>query len=135
MPATCPDPAVIVKALYDSNDAGQFDTSLAFFTEDAALSSWAEGINGHHMMEKDYTGIEQLRTALSNPGLRRNSGQPDSPIYHEDKIKVAGNKVTLMLIPDRTHPDGKLYNPFTIVVVFDGCKIKSMNVVEQVTWL
>jgi hypothetical protein len=135
MPAACSDPVAVVKALYTSINSGQYDASLAFFASDATLSSWAEGINGHHMTEKDYSGLEQLRTAFTNPGLRLNSGQPDSPIYHEDKYKAAGNKVTLMLIPDRVHPDGRPYNPYTITVIFDGCKIKSMTVVEQVTWL
>jgi hypothetical protein len=135
MPASCSDPVAIVKALYTAVNAGQYDASLAFFANDATLSSWAEGINGHHMTEKNYSGIEQLRTALTNPGLRLNSGQPDTPIYHEDKYKAAGNKVTLMLIPDRVHPDGRPFNPYTITVIFDGCKIKAMTVVEQVTWL
>jgi hypothetical protein len=30
---------------------------------------------------------------------------------------------------------GRLYNPFTIEAVLEGCKIRSLTVIEQVTWL
>ncbi len=134
-PTSCPDPMAVITAFYDANDASQFEVSLGFFTEDATLSSWAEGINGHHMRETHLTGKAQIRPALDNPGLQRTSGQPDGPIYHETRVKVSGDQVTFMLEPDRRRPNGKPYNPFRVEVSFVGCKIKSLTVIDLVTWL
>ncbi len=125
----------IISAFYDANDASQFEVSLGFLAEDATLSSWAEGVNGHHMRETHLTGKAQIRPALGNPGLQRTSGQPEGPIYHETKITVSDDRVTFMLEPDRKRPNGKPYNPFRVEVSFIGCKIKSLTVIELVTWL
>jgi ketosteroid isomerase-like protein len=134
-PVDCPDPASIVKAFYDANNAAQFDASLALLADDATLDSWAQGINGHHMIEKHLVGKDQIRAVLGNPGLRRNSDQPNSPIYHETGLQVSGNKVDFALEPDRAHPDGRPYNPYAVEIVFEGCKIKSLTVIERVMWL
>ena len=134
-PTSCPDPLAVIKALYDANDASRFKVSLDLFTEDATLASWAEGINGHHMKERHLTGKAQIRPVLGEPGLRRTSDRPDGPIYHETKIKVSGDRVTFMLEPDRLRPNGRQYNPFHVEIVFVGCKIKSMTVIDLVTWL
>ena len=134
-PGTCSDPVAIMKAFYDANDASQFEKSLGFFTDDASLSTWAEGINGHHMREEHRTGKMQIRPALGDLGLRRTSGQPDGPIYHETKVQVAGDHVTFILEPDRRRPNGKPYNPFRVEAVFADCKIKSLTVIDLVTWL
>ncbi len=134
-PMPCPDPMAIIRAFYDANDASQFEVSLGFLAEDATLSTWAEGVNGHHMRERHLTGKAQIRPALGNPGLQRSSGQPESPIYHETKITVSDNRVTFMLEPDRRRPNGKPYNPFRVEVSFIGCKIKSLTVIDLVTWL
>ncbi len=133
--APCADPMAIIKALYDANDASRFDTSLALFTEDATFATWAEGINGHHMDEMHLTGKAQIRPVLGKPGLRRISGRPDGLTYHEARIQTMGNRVTFMLEPDRLRPNGRLYSPFHVEVIFAGCKIKSLTVIEQVTWL
>lgn len=130
----CPDPMAIIKAFYDSNDAEQIDASLAFFTTDATLSSWAEGVNGRHWQEKYLTGKEQIRTVLGNRGLRRISGQPGAPIFNETEAKVSGDQVTFMLRPDRLSPDGRPYNPYRVQMDFDGCKIKSLTVIEFISW-
>ena len=135
MPADCPDPASIVKTFYDANDASQFEASLALLADDATLDSWAQGINGHHMIQKHLVGKEQIRAVLGNPGLRRISDQPDHPIFHEADVQVSGNKVTFALQPDRAHPNGRPYNPYTVEIVFEGCKIKSLTVIERVMWL
>ncbi len=135
LPAECPDAASIVKTFYDANDTSKFDTSLALLADDATLDSWAQGINGHHMSLKHLAGKEQIRTALGNSGLRHVSSQPDGPIFHETDFQVSGNKVTFALEPDRAHPDGRPYNPYTVEIVFDGCKIKSLTVIERVMWL
>jgi hypothetical protein len=125
----------IMKAFYDANDTSRFDVSLSFFTEDATFSSWAEGVNGHHMMERHLTGKKQIRSALGGPGLRRSSDKPDGPIYHETRVKVTGDQLTFMLEPDRRRPNGRPYNPYRVEVVFVGCKIKSLTVIDSVTWL
>jgi hypothetical protein len=87
------------------------------------------------MIQKHLVGKEQIRAVLGNPGLRRVSGQPNSPIFHETDLQVSGNKVTFALEPDRVHPNGRPYNPYTVTVVFEGCKIKSLTVIERVMWL
>ena len=130
----CPDPMAIIKAFYDSNDASQFDASLAFLAADVTLSSWAEGVNGRHWQEKHLTGKEQIRTVLGNRGLRRTTGQPDAPIFHETEAGVSGDQVTFMLRPDRPSPDGRPYNPYKVAVVLDGCKIMSLTVIEFISW-
>ena len=130
----CPDPMAIIRAFYDSNDASQFDASFAFLTADATLSFWAEGVNGRHWQEKHLTGKEQIRTVLGNRGLRRTSGQPDAPIFHETEARVSGDQVTFMLRPDRQSPDGRPYNPYGVEAVFHGCKIKSLTVIEFISW-
>ncbi len=136
MPAECPNVASIVKTFYDANDASKFDTSLALLADDATLDSWAQGINGHHMTTKHLVGKEQIRTVLGNSGLRHISSQADGPIFHETDLQVSGNKVTFALEPDRVHPNGgRPYNPFTVTVIFEGCKIKSLTVIERVMWL
>ncbi len=135
-PAACPDAAAIVKTFYDANDASKFDTSLALLADDATLDSWAQGINGHHMTTKHLVGKEQIRTVLGDSGLRHISSQADGPIFHETDLQVSGNKVTFALEPDRAHPNGgRPYNPFTVTIIFEGCKIKSLTVIERVMWL
>ncbi len=131
----CPDPMAIIKAFYDSNDASQFEASLAFLIPDATLSTWAEGMNGRHWQEQHLIGQEQIRTVLGKRGLRRISGQPDAPIFHETGAKISGNQVTFMLQPDRLSPDGRPYNPYRVQVFFDGCKIKSLTVIEFISWV
>jgi hypothetical protein len=130
----CPDPMGIIKAFYDSNDASQYDASLELLTADATFSSWAEGVNGRHWQEKHLTGKEQIRTVLSKRGLRRTSDQPDTPIFHETEARIIGDQVTFMLRADRLSPDGRLYNPYKVETVFLGCKIKSLTVIEFISW-
>jgi hypothetical protein len=125
----------IIKAFYDANDAAAFEKSLAYLSEDVTLSSHAEGVNGHRMMEKELAGKDQVRTALGDSGLRHSSTRPDGPVYHEQELKASGDTVTFKLQPDRTHPNGRPYNPYKVEIIFAGCKIKSLTVVELVTWL
>jgi hypothetical protein len=125
----------IIKAFYDSNDALQFDASLEFFTADATLSSWAVGLEGRHWQEKHLTDKEQIRAVLGNRGLRRISEQPGAPIFHETESRMSGDKLIFMLRPDRLSPDGRPYNPYRVEVVFSGCKIKSLTVIELISWV
>jgi hypothetical protein len=131
----CPYPMAIIKAFDDSNDTSHFEASFAFLTPDATLSSWVEGLNGRHWQEKHLTGKEQIRTVLSNPGLRRTAGQSDAPIFHETEAKISGDQVIFMLQPDRLSPDGRPYNPYKVEVIFLGCKIKSLTVIELISWV
>jgi hypothetical protein len=132
---SCADPMGVMKAFYDSNDAGTLDKSLSFLSDDIGFSFWAQGIQGHHMTEKFLTGKDHMRAELSSPGLVRSSKLPNGPIFHEDKIQITGNTLVYMLEPDRAHADGRPYNPYQVSAVFDGCKIKTLNVIEMVTWL
>ncbi len=128
----------IVRAFYNANGAGQFNTSLALLADGATLASWSQGMNYYHLAEKHLTGKEQVRTALGDRGLSYMSytpGQPHDPIFHEANVKVSGNKVTFTLQSDQPHPNGRPYNPYSVEVVLEGCKIKSLTVVELITWL
>ncbi len=126
----CADPMAIIKAFYDSNDAAQYDASLAFLTPDVTLASWGEGVNGRHWQEQHLSGQEQIRAVLGNRGLRRTSGQPNTPIFHETEAKISGSQVTFMLRPDRRSPDGRPYNPYKVEAIFQGCQIKSLTLIE-----
>ena len=134
-PTPCPDPMAIIRAFYDANDASHFEVSLGFLAEDATLSTWAEGVNGYHARARRMTGKQEIRPVLAELGLRRITDQPGGPIYHETRVQVAGDHVTFILEPDRRRPNGKPYNPFKVEVVFAGCKIKSLTVIDLVTWL
>ncbi len=134
----CSGPLAILEAFYDCSDALRFDQCLGYFTEDATIATWATGVNGHIMAQREASGAREIRAFLpQGRGLRR--GLPDAPaggpIYHETRIKVSGNTVRLMLEPDRRRPDGRLYPPFSVEAVLNGCRIKTLTVVEQVTWL
>ena len=131
----CVNALALVKTLYDSNSAGQFDTSLALFTDDATFASWAQGINDHHMSELQLAGKDQIRTVLGQPGLVYTSGAPDAPFFKQSEVAVSGNQLTFMFRPDRLRPNGRQYNPYKVQVIFNGCKIKSLTVIELVTWL
>ena len=90
------------------------------------------------MAQKHLRGRAQIRSYL--PAARglswRLPGSPaDGPIYHETKVKVAGGTVRFMLEPDRKRPNGRLYNPFSVEAQLEGCRIRSLTVIEHVTWL
>ena len=128
----------VLRAFLDSNDAGQFDASMKYVADDVAFDTWATGVNGYIMAKRSLKGKKELRSWLPKArGLRRRLPEslPDGPIFHETRIKVNGADVQFMLEPDRKRPNGKLYNPFSIEAVLDGCRIKSLTVIEQVTWL
>jgi hypothetical protein len=129
----CPNPMAVIKAFYDANDASQYDASLALLTPDITLASWGEGVNGRHWTERHLTGKEQIRPFLAERGLRRSSGTPESPIFHETEFMVSGKQVTFMLRPDRVGPNGREYDPYAVTIVFRGCKIASLTVVERFT--
>jgi len=134
----CPAPMAVLTTFYDSNDAGRFDASMKYVTDDVAFATWATGVNGHIMVPRELKGKKALRRFLAQGrGLSRRlpDSPPDGPIYHETRISVSGNDVKFMLEPDRIRPNGRPYNPFSIEAVLEGCRIKSLTVIEQVTWL
>ena len=124
----------VIKAFYDSNDASRFEASLSFLTPDATLTMWAEGVHGRHWQERHLTGREQILSVLASRGFRRISEQPGAPIFHEEEAKTTGERVTFMLRPDRLSPDKRPYNPYGVEAVFLGCKIKSLIVIEYISW-
>jgi len=128
----------VLRAFYDSNDQRRFDQSAKMLTDDVAFATWASGVNGRQMMLRHLNGRISVRRFLSQGrGLRRTlpDSPPDGPVYHENRINVSGNEVKFMLEPDRKRPNGGLYNYFSVDAVLDGCRIKSLTVVEQITWL
>jgi hypothetical protein len=136
--AACSDPMAVLRAFYDDNDAKHFDASASLLTEDVAFATWAGGVNGRQMMLRHLNGRKALREFMGQGrGLSRRlpDSPPNGPVYHENRIAVSGNEVKFMLEPDRTRPDGKLYNYFSVDAVLDGCRIKSLTVIEQITWL
>jgi len=135
---SCSAPMAVLKAFYDSNDAGGFDASMKYVTDDVSFATWATGVNGHIMVQRELKGKKALRGFLAQGrGLSRRlpDSPPDGPVYHETRISVSGNDVKFMLEPDRVRPDGRLYNPFSVEAILDGCRIKSLTVIEQITWL
>jgi hypothetical protein len=86
-------------------------------------------------MERHLTGKGEIRKALGDPGLRRAAGRPGGPVYRETAAKVSGDRVAFSLRPDRLGPEGKPFHPYQVAVRLAGCKIKSLTVVELVTWL
>lgn len=134
----CSDPIAVLKAFYDSNDAGYFDAGMRLLTDDIAFDTWATGVNGHMMAQRHLRGKKELRRSIAQArGLARHlpDSPPDGPVFHETRISVAGNMVKFMLEPDRIRPNGRPYNPFTIEATFEGCRIKTLTVIEQITWL
>ncbi len=130
----CADLERTIKGLYDSTDDLQLK-SLSFFSTDAELITWAEGLNGRHWDETHYHGPDEIRKALTNRGLRRISDKPDSPVFHETEFEISGNKVEFVLKPDRLGRDQRQHNPYIVTVIFEGCKIKQMTVIEFITWV
>jgi len=133
--AACRDLAQVAEAFYDANDDSRFEDSLALLTQDVAMVTWAEGANGHHMIANFTVGKDQILEYLPNPGLSRTARQPDRPNYRPDEMRVDGKTVTFMLWPDRKRPDGRSFNPYAVKMVFSGCQIEIIKVVERVTWL
>jgi hypothetical protein len=136
--ASCADPLAVLRAFYDSNEARRFAASAQYLSEDVKFDTWATGVNGYMMAQRHLRGKEALRKFLGEArGVRwRLPGSPpDGPVYHETRISVSGATVQFMLEPDRKRPNGKLYNPFSIEAVLDGCRIKTLTVIERVTWL
>lgn len=131
----CADPLGVVEAFYNANDAGDAAAALKLVTEDAALVFWAEGANGHHVSYDFAVGKDNLSAWLAKPGLRRAAAANDRPSFHMEKAQADGNVVRFMLMPDRLRENGRPFNHYAVEMVFNGCQIEIIKVVERVTWL
>jgi hypothetical protein len=134
----CADPLAVVRAFYAANDAQQFNKSAAFLAEDVVFDTWATGVNGYIMAKRHRSGRAALRDYLPEArGLRHRlpDSPPDGPIFRETRMGVKGNIVQFMLEPDRMRTNGRPYNPYSVEAVLDGCRIKTLTVIERVTWL
>jgi hypothetical protein len=118
-----------------ANDKGNLDESLSYMTDDVALVYWAEGANGHHVNYDFAVGPENVKEFLGQAGLRTQALGPDLPNFTQEELQVTGSKVTFKLMPDRIRPNGRPYNHYVVELVFSGCKIEIIKLVERVTWL
>jgi hypothetical protein len=133
--SACPDLIKVANAFYTANDAAQLVSSMAFFTEDVIMVFWAEGINGHHMGQKVVIGKDQFAAELNDPGLHLKASSSALPNFQIDTINQAGNQLTFHLTPDRVHADGRPFDPYVVEMVFSGCRIEILKIIERITWV
>jgi hypothetical protein len=134
-PVPCADPVKAIDGLYAADDAGKYDQAASYLTDDISIVSWIEGVNGRHLQPVMKVGKDQIVELLKKAGMRTQAVSPDLPNYTRDRLVSSPTKVSFMLEPDRKHPDGRPYNPFSVEVFFSGCQIELIKVVERVTWL
>jgi hypothetical protein len=134
-PDSCADPLKVVDSFYAANNASRFDESLTYLTDDIAFVTWAEGANGHHMVANFAVGKDQIQDYLGKPGLKSTASGANLPNYSRTEVTQSGNKLSFKLNADRAHPDGRPYNSFVVELVFSGCKIEIIKLVERVAWL
>ncbi len=133
--ASCSDPYKVVESFYTDNDSGDYQKSLDLLDDDVVLVAWAEGANGHHMTSIYRVGKDNVAQELGDPGLRRAAASAGQPNFKEQNLQVMGNIVHFELMPDRLRDNGRPYNSYTVEIVFTGCKIDMLKVIERVTWL
>lgn len=90
-------------------------------------------MNGRNWQEKQLTGIEEIRVVLKNRGLSRISEDPNAPVFHEEEVEIIGDRITFYFRPDRVSSNGRPYYPYKVEMVFEGCKIRSLMVVEYIS--
>ena len=136
--ADCPDPPAVLTQFYSSNDMRAYAASVRLLWDNATIDTWATGVNGYIMARRHAKGTAEIRAFLAG-GRGLSWHLPDSaadgPIYRQTLVKVSGNTVQFMLEPDRKRPNGKPYPPFSVEAVLDGCRIRTLTVIERVTWL
>ena len=131
----CPDLMKIVNDFYAANDSAQLVPTLSYLTEDVIFVFWAEGINGHHMGLNTAVGKDQIVPFLTNPGLHLKAIGPDQPNFSMDHIIKAGNQIVFNLTPDRVHANGRPYDPYVVTMVFSGCRIEIIKLIERIIWV
>jgi len=129
----CPDKMAVIRMFYDSNDASQFSASLAYLHPGIVFTAWGEGMNGRHWHEKKLIGREKIAPLLGDRGLRRLPPGGSGPVFRVTEEVVAADRVTFMLRPDRISPSGRLYNPYRVEAIFEGCVISQLTIVELFT--
>jgi hypothetical protein len=136
--APCSDPIAVLKTFYDLNDAHHFDASAAYLADDALFATWATGVQGYVMVKRSLNGKAAIRKYLAaarGVGWHLPDSPSDGPIYHLTRTSVRGDIVQFMLVPDRKRPSGRSYNPFKVEARVSACRIVSLTVIEEVTWL
>jgi hypothetical protein len=136
--APCSDPLETLRAFYDSNDARNFDVGARYLADDAVFATWATGVQGYIVAQKHLKGRAAIRRFLADArGVRWHlpGAAADGPVYHDTRIGVNGDTVRFALEPDRKRPNGRPYPPFKVEALIRDCKIVSLTVVEEVTWL
>jgi hypothetical protein len=131
----CRDPWKVAEEFYLANDAGDFNASLELLTDDVVLVTWAQGANGYHMSARFAVGKNQVLEWLGEPGLRRVAENPERPNFQEANQRWVGNTLRFELMPDRQRDNGRPFNHYSVELVFDGCQIEMIKLVERVTWL
>lgn len=131
----CRDPWKVVEEFYKANDAGDFEASLELLTDDVVLVTWAEGANGYHMSARFTVGKNQILEWLGEPGLRRVAVNSERPNFEEANQRSVGNTLRFELMPDRLRENGRPFNHYSVELVFNGCQIEMIKLVERVTWL
>lgn len=136
--APCSDPLEILRAFYDSNDARDFDAAARYLADDAVFATWATGVQGYVVAQKHLKGRTAIRRFLADArGVRWHlpGAQANGPVYHDTAIGEKDGTVRFTLDPDRRRPNGRPYPPFKVEARVSACKIVSLTVVEEVTWL
>jgi hypothetical protein len=129
----CPGFQAVIQAFYDANDAKRSADSLSLLTPDAEVVTGGEGVNGRHWDETHITGQENIKPVLEKRGFRRIFDQPGAPTYHEADFTISANQAVFFLRPDQLAADGRPHNPYMVTAIFDGCKIRTLEVVERFT--
>jgi hypothetical protein len=131
----CRDQWKVAVDFYKANDAGEFGASLKLLTDDVVLVTWATGANGYHKSARFAVGKNQVLEWLGEPGMRRVAVNPERPNFQEANKQSAGNTLRFELMPDCLRENGRPFNHYSVELVFDGCKIEIIKLVERVTWL
>ncbi len=92
-------------------------------------------MNGRHWHERHYRGLSEIKNLLDSRGFCRVTDDLNDPRFVEKEIKVSSNQIVFMLRPDRLSMNGRSYNPYHVEVTFEKCKIKTMIVVEYISWV
>lgn len=131
----CRDPWKVAEEFYQANDAGDYNASLELLTDDVVLVTWAQGANGYHMSARFTVGKNQILEWLGEPGLQRVAENSERPNLKEANQRLVGNTLLFELMPDRQRENGRPFNHYSVELVFDGCQIEIIKLVERVTWL
>jgi hypothetical protein len=80
-------------------------------------------------------GKQQVAARLAEPGLRRLALDPSRPNFTIENRQQTGGVLRFQLLPDRLRDNGRPFNHYSVELVFNGCLIEIIKLVERVTWL